>query len=203
MALISREEAMKILEPHVMALCSIPRDAWTQYHAEVPENLLVEFCPRTRASAVHNLMVSNAVKYASSNPDVRTFSRQKMDGITIAGKLAIRLKKLDGDSLSSNQPSGQVDAFRGQESLEGIEATHNLELGYVLNEHETDIAEIRIVCPSGRNDIAWWATLGERGSEGGSIEMFPITPESGPRPPHISPKSTGVIVPLRKTTDEN
>ena len=203
MALISKKKAMSIIQPHANALCAIPIDAWDQYHAELPEHILLSFCSRTRASAVHNLMLTNATKYAVNATGIKPFRRQKMDGIVVVGMLAIRFKKLDDESQSRNQPTAQVDAFRAQQMLDGIDAAHNLELGYVLNEHETAITEVRLVCPSGRNEVAWWTTLGNRGTDSGTVELFPITPDSGPRPPHIAPKETGIVIPIRKKSDED
>ncbi len=203
MELISQPDAMDILKPHIGALRAIPLDAWAEYHSEIPEKLLVAFCSRTRASAVHNLMVKNAAEYAAiSMNGVRPFERQKMVGITVDGRLAIRFKKLDEESLSRNQPSQQVQDFRNQQSLDGIDAVHNLELGYVLNEEETEILEIRIVCPSG-GGVHWWTALGDEGQLGGTIELFtpPIGPE--PSPPRIAPKNSDNVVPLRKKDDEN
>jgi hypothetical protein len=202
MGLINQEEAMGILGPHISALRAIPLDAWDEYHAEMPESLLVTFCSRTRASAVHNLMVRNAAKYASSTDGVRLFERNKMVGITIDGRLAIRFKKLDEESLSRNQPSQQVDDFRGQQILDGIDATHNLELGYVLNEEETEVLEVRIAHPTGQG-VYWWATLNNEGESGGTIALF--TPPAGPepQPPRIEPKKPDNVIPLRKKDDEN
>lgn len=203
MGLITQEEAMAILEPHISALRGIPLDAWAEYHSEIPENLLVAFCSRTRASAVHNLMVKNAAQYAAANSaTVRLFERQKMAGITIDGRLAIRFKKLDEESLSRNQPTQQVQDFRGQQALDGIDAAHNLELGYVLNQEETEILEVRVVHPSGQA-VYWWSQLGDAGEARGTIELF--TPPTGPEPvaPRIGPKMPENVVPLRKKEDEN
>jgi hypothetical protein len=203
MGLIEQQDAMAILNPHVRALRSIPLDAWDEYHSQIPKSILVAFCPRTRASGVHNLMVRNASKYADRTEGVRLFERQKMVGITIDGMLGIRLKKLDDESLSRNQPSQQVEDFRCQRQLDGIEAAHYLELGYVLNEEETEILEVRIAHPSGQGSTYWWVKLGDEGEASGTIELFtpPVGPE--PQPPRIGPKKSDNVVPLRKKDDEN
>ena len=203
MGLISQEDVKKIIAPHVCALRAIPLDAWDQYHSQTPDGLLVAYGPRTRASSVNDLMLKNAAEYAATNRDsIRVFERQQMIGITINGTLAIRFKKLDEDSQSRNQPSQQVEDYRGQRSLDGIDAIHNLELGYVLSDQETEILEIRVVHPSGRG-VAWWFCLNEEDEVSGAIELFTPSTELEPQPPKIVPKTTDNVVPIRKKQDEN
>lgn len=195
---------MAILQPHLGFLHDLPHNAWAQYHAEIPAHLLIAFCSRTRASGVHNLMVSDATRYAAVTADVRPFDRFKMKGITINGVLAIRFKKLGEDSRSRNQPSQQVRDFRNQMRLDGIPAAYNLELGYVLNEHETEITEARLVHPSGKG-IFWWTRIGAPGEQAGTIELFPNQPEGPkPKPPAIGPKKKdNNIVPIRKSKQDD
>jgi hypothetical protein len=207
MGLIAQSEALAILKPHIAALKSLPFEAWAEYHGEIPGSILLKFCPRTRASGIHNLMISAATKYAAVSSGVRIFESQMMRGITVNNRLAIRFKKLDEDNRSRNQPSKQVRAFRNQKQLDGIAALHNLELGYVLNDSETEVVEARLVHPSGKG-VYWWTTLGDEGQAGGTIELFPTPPKphDPPKPPKIGPKKKDNIIPLRKAKqkdDEN
>lgn len=204
MGLISQSDAMAIIKPHIGALNDLAFAAWAEYHREIPASLLIKLCPRTRASAIHNLMVAGATKYAAIASGIRVFDRQMMKGITVNDILAIRFKKMDEDNRSHNQPSKQVQAFRSQKHLDGIEALHNLELGYIVNDHETEVVESRLVHPSGKG-VYWWSGLNE-GDQGGTIEMFPTPPRPEPKPPKIGPKKKDNIIPLRKTQkrdDEN
>lgn len=207
MGLISQDEAMKLIAPHARALQSIPMDAWKTYHEDLPDAMLVAFCSRTRANAIHDLMVRNAIKYCASTDGVRKFERQQMVGITIDRHIAIRLKKLDEDGRSRNQLTQQVSDYRSQLPLVGIEAVSFLELGYVLNDDETELLEVRLVHPSG-DGVYWWCRLGDDGAEPGVIELFTPPNEPGPvNPAKISPKKSGEVIQLRKVDgkkdDEN
>jgi hypothetical protein len=207
MALISQSDAAEIIQPHARALYEIPANAWDEYHAKVPADLLVSFGPRTRASAVHDLMIQNAAKYASQANDTVLFDMRMMRGMVIKSLLAIRMKKLDEESSSRSQPTAQVTAFRNQETIDGLQALHNLELGYVLNEAETDIAEIRLVCPSG-DGVYWWMRIGPTGAQPMVLPLFaaPTGPagDNNKGPAKIGPKQKdGVVVPLRSRKDEN
>lgn len=193
------EAALKIVAPHAEALYSIPMDAWTEYHADMPKGLLVSFGPRTRASAVHDLMVANATRYAATtNGEVRMFEHRQMMGMVIAGLLAIKFKKIDEENQSRNQPTKQIEDFRGQQQIDGLETLHNLELGHVLNEHQTQIVEVRLVYPSG--DGVYWSTkIGDGGAEPSVVELFPPSVDPNPpKPPSIKPKKSGAVIPLRK-----
>ncbi|MDB5875657.1 MAG: hypothetical protein JWQ07_5099 [Ramlibacter sp.] len=195
--MIGQQDALQILDSHAEALYSIPMEAWDQYHAETPQSLLVHYCARTRASAVHNLMVANAARYvAKCGNAVQMFERRQMVGLAIDG-LAIRFKKADEDSRSKNQPTLQVQRFRNQVPVIGVPATHNLELVYVLNEHETEMLEVRVAHPSGDN-IAWWFRLRGGRAEPGVFDIFQPQPHAPIAPAKIGPKKTGEVIPLRK-----
>lgn len=194
---------MPILAPHLDGLYGIPMNAWNEYHRAVPQDLQVRFCSRTRASAIHNLMVANAHAYAASTDGVRTFESQQMVGITIDGRLAIRFKKLDEDSLSRNQPTRQVEEYRNQQPLDGIDAAHFLELGYLTDETGTKLLEIRIAHPSGRG-VSWWARLDGGVAVPVVVDLFqPPSGDGEVEPPRIAPKKSDNVVPLRKTDNEN
>lgn len=202
MPLISQQEAADLLKVHIPFLHQIPLDAWDDYHRNIPARLLASFCPRTRASAIHNLMLTRAAKYAHTADGVSFFESHQMLGLLI-GNAAIRLKKLDEDGRSKSQPTRQVQRFRNQERVTGIDALHHLELGYVTNDAATEVAEIRLACPSGDN-VAWWMRLNGEGGQAVVMDMF--TPPSGndpsPAPAKIKPKQTkesGIILPFSKS----
>lgn len=202
MPLISQAEAMHILAPHSAALFQIAASAWDEYHSRVPQDLLVAFCRRTRASAIHNLMVRDATRHAAVTDGVRMFERKLMRGLVIGEKIAIRLKKLGDDNLSKGHYTNQVEEFRSQQMLDGIDAPHHLELGYVLNADETEVSEVRLVCPSGRG-YAWASELKDSGIQPVVFGLLPTGPAPSDGGAVIKPKSTGVVIPIRRTTDED
>lgn len=202
--LISADDAMPIIARHAAGLYAIPVDAWRQYHREMPQQFQVAFCRRTRASGIHNLMVTNGYRYAAANPGtVRTFKTQQMEGLLIEDLLAVRYKKLDEDGLSSNIPTHQVDDFRKQRRLPGIEAAHHFELGYQVDCAELDIAQVLLVHPSGRGNA--WSLVLDGGNAVEVVSDLFQAPTEGVEvtPSRIGPKKTGEVVPLRKSDDAN
>lgn len=200
MSLISQADAMAILAPHLDGLYTVATSPWDEYHTGIPADLLIAFCARTRASGIHNLMVRAATRYATRASGVRTFERKLMKGIVIDDCLAIRFKKLGEDNYSRGHYTKQVEEFRSQQVLDGIDAAHHLELGYVLNGFATEISEVRVVCPSGRG-TAWSSTLDQSGMQPVVVDLLPQ--DKGPGGAIIKPKSAGVVIPIRKKTDED
>lgn len=141
------------LAQHLPHLSALVQGAWQDVE-DLPPALRLIMCTRTRASLVHDFMLKRAAEYAEQAEDVRYFQRQSMHGLVVNGRYAIRFKKLDEESRSKNQPTQQVTEFRAQIELDGIDAAHNLEIGYVLNDFGTDIADVRLTCPSGSGN-AW------------------------------------------------
>lgn len=194
---------MAALAPHIDALYGVATLPWDEYHSSVPQELLVAFGPRTRASAVHDLMIRDATRYAVSAEGVRPFERQMMKGLVIDGRIAIRLKKLDEDGYSRGHYTKQVEEYRSQRVLDGIDAAHHLELGYVLNKDETEISEVRVVCPSGRA-VAWWSRIDSSGIQPVVMDLLPLdTPPGMDGGAIIKPKESGIVVPLRRKSDED
>jgi hypothetical protein len=200
---ISQTDALSALAPHCSGLYKIATAPWDEYHARMPEDLLVTFTARTRASSIHDLMVREATRYAAENQDVRPFERQMMRGIVIGGTIAIRFKKLDEESHSKGHYTKQVAEYRNQRQLDGIDAVHHLELGYVLNQFETEVEEVRLVCPSGHG-TAWWSRIDRGSIEPAVIDLLPV--DNGPRSTGgaiIKPKTGGIVVPIRRIGDED
>jgi len=132
---------------------------------------------------------------------VRIFERNSMKGLVLDERIAIRFKKLDEEGLSRGHYTQQVEEFRSQRELDGIDAAHHLELGYVLNRDETEISEVRIVCPSGRG-TAWWSRIDATGIQPMVFDLFPTPVPSGDGGAVVKPKDKGVVVPLRGKNDE-
>ena len=200
---ISQQEALKRLAPHCDALFQIVTNPWNEYHALMPREFLIAFGPKSRANNIHDLMLRDAGRYASkAEGNVRMFQRQLMKGIVI-DDIALRLKKLNEDSLSRGHYTKQVEEFREQKQLDGIDATHHLELGYVLNEDETEQAEVRLACPSGKG-VAWWSRIDRSGIQPVVLDLFPADGDpSADGGAIIKPKERAVVVPMRRKSDES
>lgn len=153
MPIVNQARAVKDLGQHLPYLDVIVREAWGDLDA-LPLNLQLKMSARTRASLIHDFMLDRAAQYAAETGGVRYFERQSMCGLVVDGRYAIRFKKLDEDGLSRNQPTLQVAEFRNQVELDGIDAAHHLEVGYVMNAFGTEVSDVRVTCPAGRGN-AW------------------------------------------------
>lgn len=190
-------DALAMLEPHLDALYSFPLKAWDRYQA-VPEDFRMVFCKRTRASAVHNLMLKEAAGYADSTDHVRWFKCNKLYGLVINEILAIRLKKLNSKKLPSNHRTKQVIDFRSQCHIEGIDAIHNLEIGYNLDLLEKAISEVYVVYPSGLRSNFWAFELTRDKVSPVVEDIFGNREDDEIKPAVIKPKQGAIILPFRK-----
>lgn len=148
MPLIEQSEALRFLGPHLQAVRSdIVLGAWADYLA-LPDTARITFSTITRAGIVQDQMVQRAVRYFSGVEGGKIIDIQKLFLFILDQRIALRFKKFDSELLSRNQPTKQVADFRAQAQLPGIEAMHNLEAGYVLNETEQEIMAVYLVCPN-------------------------------------------------------
>lgn len=198
--IVAKDTAAQDLAGHLPQFTSLVRGAWSDVES-LPDDVRVVMSPRTRACAVHDFMVSRAAGYAARTEGVVCFERQLMHGLIVDGKYAIRFKKLDEDGLSRNQPTAQVMEFRSQIELDGIEALHHLEVGYVLNSFGTEIVDILITCPAGRGN-AWAMSIKDHQALTVVANIFDqLVPDTVPEAV-IKPRNAGAaILPFRKSEE--
>jgi hypothetical protein len=194
-------DALCTLEPHVNALYSIPLKAWDRYHDGISNDFRVVFCKRTRASAVHDLMLKEAAGYANDKDDVRWFESDKLYGLVIEERVAIRLKKLNSKKLPSNHRTKQVIDYRSQRHIDGIDAIHHLELGYTLDLLEKNIAKVYLVYPSGMQINVWEVEL-KRDKVLPVESIFSNREDDEIKPAIIKPRPLGIILPFSKVERE-
>ena len=113
----------------------------------------------------------------------------------VDAKLAIRFKKFDESYISKNQPTKQVKDFRGQLQLAGIEASHNLEAGYILDQ-DGQLKAVHLVCPSGLKSNYWEVLLTQSGSESIVSDLFAkkVDEEGGKKVNRIKRKKEATII---------
>ena len=198
MPLVPMSKALADLEPHLGAIAAIAVKAWDRYH-ELPEADRMIFGARERANCVHAYMVHYAAEYvAVAVGRLRCFERNQMCGVVIDNKYAIRFKKLDEESRSRNQPSRQVDEFRCQVELDGIDASHHLELGYVLNRPGTKLLDVRLVHPAG-DGVAWAKSIAPAFQDATLRDLFEASEASDVVvPAEIEAKKSAVVLKFEK-----
>lgn len=153
MALMEQQEAITLLDGHFAAFYGVVEGAWQDY-ITYPIDKRIVHSVRSRASLVHDHMIDRATKYAAIENGVEVVNVSGLYLFVFGGKVAIRLKKFDHELKTRNQRTGQVDKFKAQEQLPGVEAAHNLEAGYILSADAQSLAAVHLVCPSGTG-IYW------------------------------------------------
>lgn len=206
MSLITEEQAINFLEPHLGAIWEIVKGGWDDYLSLYSDTVRVTHCSTTRANIVHDHQIARASRYAQAANDVRIFDLSKLKILVIDGQFAIRFKKVDDDLRSANQPTRQVEEFRAQEQLADLPSTYNLEAGYLLNKLETEIQGIYLVCPN-RKGHYWASELNGDVATQKIFDLFenqqtiPDTAEEEGIP--VRRKKDSNIVPLRRENDES
>lgn len=197
MPLVAMHTALSELEDHLEALATFAVQAWDRYHSLPAADRMI-FGARERANCVHAYMVHYAAEYVAVAPGtIRCFKLNQMCGIVIDNKYAIRFKKLDEDSKSRNQPSRQVEEFLSQIELIGIDASHHLEVGYVLNSSATDVLDVRLVHPAGEG-IAWVKSLAPSFQDESVVDLFEVNESEEVVPATIEPKEAAVVLKFEK-----
>lgn len=199
--MISFNETKEILEPHLAAFYQVPHQAWIDYLNDIPEKTRLIFCKRTRASAVHDYMVSRAAKYAESVDEVKLFKINMLYGLII-GNIAVRFKKFDESNISSNQLTKQVVNFRNQQKLDGIDAIYNLEVGYSLDRHEKEIAQVTLACPSGLKNNLWEIEINENRPLELVVDLFSEYQDEDIQPAKFKAKKKGEVIPIKQAIGE-
>lgn len=156
--------------------------------------------PGTRAGIVHDYTVARAARLCSANPNARLEEIRQLYVLVLEQKIAIRFKKLDEELHSRNQPTQQVKDFRSQLQLDGIEAPHNLEAGYVLDKLEKSIRDVHIVCPNG-SGIFWDIELSDQTVTTKVADIFERR-QPDEKPPEIREKRTATVTRLRKSDED-
>lgn len=175
------------LAPYIANIREFSQKAWDYYHNELPPKAQVIFSSRSRASTLHDLMIHFANEFVTTNEQARSFERQQMHGIVLLEKYAIRFKKLDEGGKSRNQPSMQVTCFREQTELDGIDAIHNLELGYILDQWQSKIVDVRLVCPSGEANAWAFSLLENEATVATETNIFEISKTKASQTEEIQP----------------
>jgi hypothetical protein len=197
--LIAFEDAHEVLSQYYSKLWSVVDGAWADYQAKIAADVRAIASTRSRASLVHDFMVKRALDMAEANSGMQPIWNRLLFALTIQSKhgfIAMRLKKLSEEGISRNNPTKQVEDFRNQEQIPGIDAKFHLELGYILNQNQDAIQSIELVCPSGRG-IYWMA---EVTPESATENVFNLWEHRGEE----EQQSTGFTVKRRKiATEEN
>jgi len=177
---LAQSRADRLLRKDYRILSRVITTAWRDYQA-YPFDVQAAHTPRTRASAVHDHMVSRAREAFGSVPHAQCTDYGGLFMVLLYGRIAMRFKKLDDEFRSSNIPTQQsLDFVRQESELPGIKSMTNLQAGYRLNRLQTGLEGVYVACPQGSYNH-WITELPiESGFAGASVVEFPVTPPKTP-----------------------
>ena len=159
---------------------------------------------RSRASLVHDHMVDRAIKYAAKESGVQIIEKSGLYLFVFDGKIAVRFKKFDEELKTRNQPSGQVEQFKAQMQLPGVQAAHNLESGYILSADAQSLAAVHLVCPSGTG-VYWDILLTAQSQTSVVQDLFAnkIAPQEADEGAKIKRRESAKIIQIKQNDDKS
>lgn len=175
--LIEFDAAYLAMLPYFDRLWGVVNGGWGDWSAELSPKVRALASTRTRACMVNDFMRDRGTRLAEEDANVKAVVRQQMFVLVFSppdfpGSIGVRLKKLDEDGLSRNQPTHQVREFRDQLSLPSVNADYHLEAGYVVDRFGSALNSIDLVCPSG-DGIYWKAEIVPNGANQNVSNLFP------------------------------
>lgn len=171
------EAVRQVLGPLHADLRGIVSQAWALW-LRSRENMDYQY-GRTRACIVWEHLVRLAEARFSEHANIVPLRRHETVGWLVAGFLHFRFKKGNQQGLSSNVSTQLALALHDHEqALPGIPAAVRVEVVYVLNELETEIQEVLVVCRD-RNQVAWSYSIS---ASEATVVPFPTTPRPKTRP---------------------
>lgn len=175
--LIEFDDANHAMLPYFDRLWGVIDGAWKDWETEISPKVRSLSSARSRACMVNDFMRIRGIRLTEEDASIKVIIKQQMFVLVFSppnfqGCIGVRLKKLDEDGLSKNQPTAQVQDFRGQLPLPEIEADYHLEAGYVVDRFGSELVSIDLVCPSGNGNY-WKAEILPRGLNQSVENMFP------------------------------
>ena len=175
---LTQEEGEAIIKPHAERFLDCVERAWKDWKGEEYERVRHIHPARSRANIMHDRMIHLARQLFESQSDVRVFQSQGRTMVAIEDKCVIRLKKLDKNKHAHGIPTTQFALFEMQVNFDGIpaELTH-LDIGYILNDLQTELSGVYVTCPNGRRRNHWsfdLRTLAKGG--GGEVVGLGLSP---------------------------
>lgn len=180
--------AQRLLKRELPLIGGLITGAWQDYLA-YPAGVRMQHSPRSRASCVHDHMVTRARALFEPRPEMATCQdRGGLFLVLLHGRIALRFKKLDEDLRSCNIPTQQSLEFVRQEmDLPGFKRITYLQAGYQLNKTQTEISGAYIACPNGYRNL--WVIDLPLHAEGADVHTIPA-PSSPNRPRLIAKAPT-------------
>lgn len=200
--LLSHDEAVDILTPHLEALARCPDHGWSQWErlrADQPA-IFAELGRRTRASFIYDATIAQAQReFPGGEGEPRLVKgRGGLTMLEIAPTLRLRFKRMRSNMTTSSIMTAQQQALHLQLPLPGLGAATIATVGYMTNAIETALERKLIVCRLDRT-VLWVIDL--RADEPGST-VTPIRGGQPPREPRIGPAEGTIEIAFDKPADD-
>jgi hypothetical protein len=181
MATPSKDHSKQILSPLIHKLldaCDIAFEAFQKENY----SCLYKYSSRTKASILRDYIVFEMKRLEDEYANVRCVNKSGLTVLAIDEEVALRIKKMDKNLLTSNHSTTQSLAFESQQlNLPGIEGVTYLNLGYVMNKTGTNIDGVYITCPNGYKSIAWFIRLDEEIGTTVEVTELPLSTDTEKR----------------------
>lgn len=194
MSLIDRDEAMEALTEYLDGTPAVFRASWARTRKSDPLDL-IDQSKTTRAGLMRDYSIGDLTRHWIGNTNVRFCELNQQSLFVIEERFALRVKKLDRWSISSNYPTDQDQNFRQQGQIDGLQQSINLELGYVLNSAETEIDDVRVVCLNGDRPY-WWQSVEHPTNN--VYDLFQGQRDPNSPPPMYTPGASEVSIEPKK-----
>lgn len=174
--ILQRHEALEVLKPRIDDIRQAIRTGLAIYN-EVPPGLRVKWRARTRANALNDLIVHEAIDRLSGDRGVRI--NEDYDGaiFVVEAVAALRFKKIKDRGRPANYPTSRQLRIQQQEEIEGIPRATFVDVQYVPNAVWSEVRSISLACYRGQR--LWEIPIA------GDLESFllevPKVPISGPK----------------------
>lgn len=176
-AMLTRTQALKILTEDRLKAVQTSVERGFRTYLEYPARFRRAHATRTRRSITYDHIVETATEVLESQPGVTLVRTQGLVVFDIDRRLLLRFKHLDEQRRSSNISTMQIQEFRGQRPLPGMPARAvHVEAGYQLNELETAIENIVVICPNGSR-IEWDIDVYAANPQAEIVPFYEANPE--------------------------
>jgi len=158
----SKQDVEQVLEPLYSPIHSSFHSAFQQLKQATVDSWAI-FTTRSRASSFRDYLVHDLTDAFEQYDNIHRIEQRGMVLWVIEEKVALRIKKLDDNLVSSNHYTQQsLDFVNQQLLLPGIDEIIALNMGYVPNEIWTKIDGIYITCPLGTRKVLWAIDINDK-----------------------------------------
>ncbi len=151
--MISLEDARTLLRPHQDDLYLCVSEAWDHWRKKIRPLVPVHYA-RGRANTLYDLMADQARTRFGNRPGVQVIERPARMFLLVGGRLIVRFKKLSRRLRTANYPTQQSMRFDGQLEVPHLPPAGRINVGYRLNQLQTDYLDILAVF-SVNNSAVW------------------------------------------------